>query len=418
MRYSTLTQRIAGDGATAWNIHYRALELQEQGREIFLLSIGDPDFDTPLPVVQAAVDSLRAGRTHYSDVRGSLGLRQAIARRHSRQSGQPLVPEEVVVLAGAQCALFGVAQCLLNAGDEVIVAEPMYVTYEAVLGACAAKVVPVPVRPEQGFRVDPADVAACVTPRTRALLLNSPHNPSGASLSMGTWARLAQVCIEHDLWLISDEVYSELLYEGEHVSPASLPGMAARCATINSLSKSHAMSGWRVGWVIGPQALCDHLSNLALCMLYGLPDFILDAAQVALEQDLPQVRQMRDIYRERRDRVCASLAGCPGISVHKPEGGMFVMIDIRATGLGAQAFAERLLEEHGVAVLAGDAFGPSAAGHLRVGLVLDSERLEQACRRIARCAVQVLERRPSVDQRGSHIDGKPQNCSIEDKTYQ
>lgn len=233
-----------------------------------------------------------------------------------------------------------------------------------------------------------------------------------------TWERLAQICIEHDLWLICDEVYSELLYEGEHFSPASLPGMAARCATINSLSKSHAMSGWRVGWVIGPQTLCDHLSNLALCMLYGLPDFILDAAQVALEQDLPQVAQMRDTYRERRDRVCASLAGCPGISVHLPDGGMFVMIDIRATGLGAQAFAERLLEEHGVAVLAGDAFGPSAAGHLRVGLVLDSERLEQACQRIARCAAQALERRHSVDQRGGHIDGEAQNRSIEDKTYQ
>ncbi|MGH8381947.1 pyridoxal phosphate-dependent aminotransferase [Pseudomonas sp.] len=418
MRYSTLTQRIAGDGAAAWNIHYRALELQEQGREIFLLSIGDPDFDTPPPVVQAAVDSLRAGHTHYSDVRGSLGLRQAIARHQTRQSGQQVDPQEVVVLAGAQCALYGVAQCLLDAGDEVIVAEPMYVTYEAVFGACAATAVPVPVRPEHGFRLDPADVAARVTPRTRALLLNSPHNPSGASLSRHSWERLAQICIEHDLWLISDEVYRELLYEGEHFSPASLPGMATRCATINSLSKSHAMSGWRVGWVIAPQALCEHLSNLALCMLYGLPDFILDAAQVALEQDLPQVAQMRDSYRERRDRVCASLAGCPGISVHKPDGGMFVMIDIRATGLGAQAFAERLLEEHGVAVLAGDAFGPSAAGHLRVGLVLDSQRLEQACQRIARCAAQVLEGLPSVDQRGGHVDGKTQNRGVEDKTYQ
>ncbi|MNE20855.1 Arginine--pyruvate transaminase AruH [compost metagenome] len=322
------------------------------------------------------------------------------------------------MLAGAQCALYGVAQCLFDAGDEVIVAEPMYVTYEAVFGACAAKVVPVPVRPEQGFRVDPADVAARVTSRTRALLLNSPHNPSGASLPRHSWERLAQICIEHDLWLISDEVYSELLYEGTHFSPASLPGMAARCATINSLSKSHAMSGWRVGWVIAPQALCDHLSNLALCMLYGLPDFILDAAQVALEQDLPQVRQMRDSYRERRDRVCASLADCPGISVHKPDGGMFVMVDIRATGLGAQAFAERLLEEHGVAVLAGDAFGPSAAGHLRVGLVMDSQQLEQACRRIALCAVQVLEGQPSVDQRGGHVDGETQNGGVEDKTYQ
>ncbi|MFK8332298.1 pyridoxal phosphate-dependent aminotransferase [Pseudomonas sp. BJa5] len=418
MRYSALTQRIAGDGAAAWDIHYRAVELQDQGREIFLLSIGDPDFDTPKVIVDAAIDSLHAGRTHYADIRGSLGLRRAIARHHTRHSGQPVDPQEVVVLAGAQCALYGVAQCLFDPGDEVIVAEPMYVTYEAVFGACGARVVPVAVKPEQGFRVDPADVAALVTPRTRALLFNSPHNPTGASLPRSTWERLARLCIEHDLWLISDEVYSELLYEGEHFSPASLPGMAERTATINSLSKSHAMSGWRVGWVIGPQALGDHLSNLALCMLYGLPDFVQDAAQLALEQDLPEVRQMRQTYRERRDRVCASLAHCPGVRVHKPDGGMFVMIDIRETGLGAQAFAERLLEEHGVSVLAGDAFGPSAAGHLRFGLVLDSERLVEACRRIARCAMQVLEGQTSVDQGCGQVDGKAQNRGIEDKAYQ
>ncbi|MDD2058689.1 aminotransferase class I/II-fold pyridoxal phosphate-dependent enzyme [Pseudomonas sp. GD03860] len=418
MRYSALTQHIAGDGAAAWNIHYRAVELQSQGREIFLLSIGDPDFDTPPPIVEAAIDSLRAGRTHYADVQGSPGLRRAIAAHQTRQSGQPVAAQNVVVLAGAQCALYGVAQCLFNPGDEVIVAEPMYVTYEAVFGACGARVVPVAVKPEQGFRVDPADVAARVTPRTRALLFNSPHNPTGASLPRSTWERLARICIDHDLWLISDEVYSELLFEGEHFSPASLPGMAERTATINSLSKSHAMAGWRVGWVIGPQALGAHLSNLALCMLYGLPDFIQDAAQLALEQDLPQVRQMRDTYRERRDRVCASLAGCPGVRVHTPDGGMFVMIDIRETGLGAQAFAERLLEEHGVSVLAGDAFGPSAAGHLRLGLVLDSERLEQACRRIAVCAMQVLEGQASIEQGGRHVDGKAQYCGVEHKAYQ
>lgn len=391
MQYSTLTQRIAGDGAAVWNIHYRALELQQQGRDILLLSVGDPDFDTPKSIVQAAVDSLAAGDTHYSDVRGSLALRQAIARRHARLSGRAVDAQEVVVLAGAQCALYGVAQCVFDPGDEVIVAEPMYVTYDAVFGACGAKVVPVAVKPEKGFCIEPADVRALITPRTRALLINSPHNPSGASLPRATWERLARLCIEHDLWLISDEVYSELLYDGEHISPASLPGMAERCVTINSLSKSHAMSGWRVGWMIGPPALADHLTHLALCMLYGLPDFIQNAARVALEHELPELVQMREAYRERRDRVCASLEGCAGIRVHKPDGGMFVMIDIRETGLSARAFAERLLEEHGVAVLPGDAFGPSAAGHLRLGLVLDSQRLVLACQRIARCAVQALE---------------------------
>ncbi|NER62650.1 aminotransferase class I/II-fold pyridoxal phosphate-dependent enzyme [Pseudomonas sp. MAFF212427] len=396
MRYSVLTQRIAGEGAAAWDIHYRALELQQQGREVFLLTVGDPDFATPAPVVEAAIDSLRQGHTHYSDVRGSLALRQAIARRHARQSGQMVQAQDVVVLAGAQCGLYAVAQCLLDPGDEVIVADPMYLTYEAVFGACGARVVPVAASPERGFRLAPADIAAHITPRTRAILVNSPHNPSGASLVQASWEQLARLCVEHDLWLICDEVYSELLYDGVHFCASSLPALAGRCVTINSLSKSHAMSGWRVGWVIGPPALAGHLEHLALCMLYGLPDFIMAAATVALEQDLEQVRQMRDTYRERRDQVCAALAGCPGVGVHRPDGGMFVMLDIRSTGLGAQAFAERLLEEHGVAVLAGDAFGPSAAGHLRLGLVLDSQQLVEACRRIAHCAAQVLELGPSA----------------------
>lgn len=394
MRYSALTQRITGDGAAAWQIHYRALELIEQGADVLLLSVGDPDFDTPKPIVQAAIDSLLAGDTHYSEVRGNRSLRNSIARRHSRRSGQTVEEDHVVVMPGAQCAVYSVAQCLLDPGDEVIVAEPMYVTYEGVFGACGAKVIPVAVCSENGFRVDPADVAALITPKTRAMLLNSPNNPSGASLSLPIWQALARLCIEHNLWLISDEVYSDLLYEGKHISPASLPGMAERTATLNSLSKSHAMSGWRVGWVIGPKPLAEHLIHLSLCMLFGLPDFVQKAAEVALDADLPEIAQMRDEYRLRRDLVCASLEDCQGLKPVKPDGGMFVMVDIRETGLGAQAFAERLLEGYGVSVLAGEAFGPSAAGHIRIGLVVDRKRLAEACRRIVRCAADLLEQRP------------------------
>ncbi|MNO74255.1 Arginine--pyruvate transaminase AruH [compost metagenome] len=391
MRYSQLTQRIAGDGAAAWDIHYRALARLEQGDDILLLSVGDPDFDTPEPIVQAAVDSLRAGATHYADVSGKRTLREAIAVRHQQRSGQAVDADQVIVLAGAQCALYAVAQCVLNPGDEVIVAEPMYVTYEAVFGACGATVVPVPVRSENGFRVQAEDVAARITPRTRALALNSPHNPSGASLPRATWESLAGLCITHDLWMISDEVYSELLFDGEHISPASLPGMAERTATINSLSKSHAMTGWRVGWVVGPAELAAHLGNLALCMLYGSPDFIQDAAVVALQADLPELEAMREAYRQRRDLVLDCLEGCPGLRALRPDGGMFVMVDIRATGLSAGAFADVLLDRHGVSVLAGEAFGPSAAGHIRLGLVLDEAPLRDACQRIARCAAELME---------------------------
>lgn len=393
MRYSALTQRISGDGAAAWKIHDRALELREQGSDVLLLSVGDPDFDTPLPIIHAAIDSLLAGDTHYSDVRGTRTLRSSIASRHQRRSGQEVDADHVIVLPGAQCAVYSVAQCLLDPGDEVIVAEPMYVTYEGVFGACGASVVPVAVRPENGFRVEPADVAALITLKTRAILLNSPNNPSGASLSLKSWQALAALCVRHDLWLISDEVYSDLLYEGEHISPASLPGMAERTATINSLSKSHAMTGWRVGWMIGPKPLAEHLMHLSLCMLFGLPDFVQNAAQVALDKDLPEVALMREEYRQRRDLVCASLNGRPGLRPIKPDGGMFVMVDVRQTGLGAQDFAERLLEVYGVSVLAGEAFGPSAAGHIRIGLVVDQGRLADACQRIASCAADLLQAR-------------------------
>lgn len=391
MRYSGLTQRIAGEGAAAWQIHYRALELREKGVDVLLLSVGDPDFDTPRPIVQACIDSLLAGDTHYAAVRGSRELRDSIVSRYRRRSGQTVDVDEVIVMPGAQCAVYSVVQCLLDPGDEVIVAEPMYVTYEGVFGACGAKVVPVAVRPENGFRVDPADVAALITPKTRAILLNSPNNPSGASLPLMIWQELASLCIRYNLWLISDEVYSDLLYEGEHISPASLPGMAERTATINSLSKSHAMSGWRIGWVIGPKTLIDHLEHLSLCMLFGIPDFVQKAAQVALDGNLPEVAMMREEYRQRRDLVCASLNASAGLRAVRPDGGMFVMVDVRQTGVCAQRFAERLLEGYGVSVLAGEAFGPSAAGHIRIGLVVDQQKLADACRRIALCATDLLE---------------------------
>lgn len=391
MRYSGLTQRIAGEGAAAWQIHYRALELREKGVDVLLLSVGDPDFDTPRPIVQACIDSLLAGDTHYAAVRGSRELRDSIVSRHRRRSGQTVDVDEAIVMPGAQCAVYSVVQCLLDPGDEVIVAEPMYVTYEGVFGACGAKVVPVAVRPENGFRVDPADVAALITPKTRAILLNSPNNPSGASLPLMIWQELASLCIRYNLWLISDEVYSDLLYEGEHISPASLPGMAKRTATINSLSKSHAMSGWRVGWVIGPKPLIDHLEHLSLCMLFGIPDFVQKAAQVALDGNLPEVAMMREEYRQRRDLVCASLNASAGLRAVRLDGGMFVMVDVRQTGVCAQRFAERLLEGYGVSVLAGEAFGPSAAGHIRIGLVVDQQKLADACRRIAMCATDLLE---------------------------
>jgi arginine:pyruvate transaminase len=382
MRYSGLTQRIAGEGAEAWNIHYRALAYQADGQNITLLSIGDPDFATPPAIVDSAVASLRGGATHYAHIQGKPRLRELIARRHREDSGQPVTAANVAVMAGAQCALYAVAQCILDAGDEVIVPEPMYVTYEAALQASGAALVRVPLRPENDFALRVDDIAAAVTPRTQTLLLNSPHNPTGRMLTREQWADIADLCCRHDLWLISDEVYAQLAFQQAHVFPAALPGMAERTATINSLSKSHAMTGWRLGWVIGPEPLITHLARLALCMLYGSPDFIQDAACTALATSAEPVAHMRETYRQRRDVVCAELADSRELGVVTPAAGMFLMVDIRSTGLSAQAFADRLLDERGISVLAGEAFGPSAAGFIRLSLTVDAEQLAQASRRI------------------------------------
>ncbi|MBB3143262.1 pyridoxal phosphate-dependent aminotransferase [Halomonas organivorans] len=385
MRFSKLTERIAGEGAAAWDIHNRALARQAAGEDITVLSVGDPDFDTPAPIVEGAVASLRGGATHYPDVQGKRALREAIADRY-RARGLEVTPERLIVMAGAQCGLYAAAQCLLDTGDEVIVPEPSYVTYEAVLQSTGADMVRIPLRGDAGFRLDVADLEAAITPRTRAIMLNSPHNPTGQLIDAEAWAAIAALCQRHDLWLISDEVYAELIFEGEHVCAAGLPDMAERTVVVDSLSKSHAMTGWRLGWVLGPEALIEHLGNLALCMLYGCPDFVQDAARDALRLPLPELDAMRETYRGRRDAVVAALADCPGVKVVKPAAGMFLMIDIRATGLSSQAFADRLLDEQGVSVLSGEAFGPSAAGFVRLSLTVDEARLRNACRRLARVA--------------------------------
>jgi len=360
--------------------------MRQQGADVILLSVGDPDFDTPPPIVDAAVAALRRGRTHYGDVVGDHALRAAIARRHQELSGQPVDADNVVVVAGAQCALFSAAICVLDAGDEVVVPEPAYVTYEAVVGASGARIVNVPLRAEREFQLDPEDVARAITSSTRAILVNSPHNPTGAVFPRATFERLADICRRHDLWLISDEVYATLAFDAEHVSPASLPGMAERTVTVSSLSKSHAMTGWRLGWAVVPHELAGHLANLALCMLYGSPPFIQDAALAAFAHPPGELAAMKEAYRRRCELVLGRLGNAGGLRCHRPQGGMFAMVDVRGTGLSAQDFAGRLLDTEGVAVLPAEAFGPSAVGHVRLSLGTSDADLERACDRIRRFA--------------------------------
>ena len=384
MRYAPFVERTSGEGSRAWEIHDRARKMKDAGRDIIFLSIGDPDFDTPPPIVDAVVESLRQGRTHYTEMSGIPPLREAIAARHLKLTGHRVDAGAVVVTAGAQCGLFSAMLCLAGPGDEVIVPEPMYVTYEAVVGVTAARLVQVPLRGENGFHLDPDDLAAAVTPRSRVILLNFPHNPTGATLTAEELEAIADIAKRHDLWVISDEVYGTLTYDQPHRSIVALPGMAERTVVVDSLSKSHAMTGWRLGWTISPGDLPGHLSNLALCMLYGCPPFIQDAAVTALSREYDEIAVMRAAFRERRDLLVERINAMPRIGCRKPEGSMFLMIDVRESGLGSMDFAWRLLEAHGVSTLPCDGFGPSGEGYLRISLSSPLAELREFCDRLER----------------------------------
>jgi arginine:pyruvate transaminase len=393
MRFSSLTERIGGEGSRAWEIHNRAMTRVRRGEDVILLSIGDPDFDTPPSIVDSCVASLHAGNTHYTAISGEPALRAAIARQHAAVTGTPCTPDQVVVFHGAQNALYSAAICLLDRGDDVIVPEPMYVTYEAVVGASGARMVSVPCPREANFHLDLDALAVAVTPQTRAILLNTPNNPTGTVLTVEELVAVADLCRRHDLWLISDEVYATLTFERAHISPGALPGMAERTVTVNSLSKSHAMTGWRIGWTVSPPELTPHLGNLALCMHYGCPGFIQDAAAAGLDNEPAEIAALKAELRARRDLVCDRLDGVAGLERLKPEAGMFVMLDVRATGLAAFDFASGLLESQAVSLLPADAFGQSARGHLRIGLCSSRDVLAEACRRIVLHTEDVMRRR-------------------------
>jgi arginine:pyruvate transaminase len=376
------TRVIAGETVDAWDLHYRGVAAQARGEDVIVLSIGDPDLATPPPVTEAAVTALRGGDTHYAEVEGRDTLRALIAQQHQALCGQPVSAANVIVLAGAQNALFAASLCLLDPGDEAIVLQPMYITYEACIQVAGATLVPVAMDPARGFRLDREALRAAVTPRTRAIYFASPGNPTGVVLDREELQFIAELAQAHDLWVVADEVYRDIVFEGEHIGIAGLPGMAGRTVTIGSLSKSHAMTGWRVGWAIGPEVLTGHLSNLALCMLYGLPGFVQEAALVALRDAQPEVARMRRLYLQRRDRLLDGLSGCPGLRCVAPQGSMFLLVDVRGTGLTAEAFAERLFADTGVVVLDASAFGACAQGHVRVSFSAGDDRLGEAARRI------------------------------------
>jgi arginine:pyruvate transaminase len=384
MRYAPVTDRLADLGGAKWEVHALARRMQAAGEAVIELTIGEPDVATPPALLDTAARSMAAGRTGYSNGRGEPALVAALAARYTARRGRAITPDQIMCLPGTQTTLYAILQTLVTSGDEVLVGDPMYATYEGLIRATGASVIPVPLRPESGFRIQPADVAARITPRSRVLFLNSPHNPTGAVLSREDLAALCQLAADHDLWVLCDEVYEDLCFPGvTFASPLDLPDYADRVVVASSISKSHAAPGFRSGWCVGPAEFCTRLLPLSETMLFGSQPFIADMTAEAVSSPSPIAAEMMTRFQRRATLIHAHLHGTSGLTVHMPQAGMFALLDIRATGLTGDAFARALLTQAKVAVMPGESFGTALAGWVRLSLTQPDDRILEACTRIA-----------------------------------
>lgn len=387
MRFAAVTERLAGLGGAKWAVHARAGEMIAEGRDVIRLTIGEPDVPAPEALIAAAAQAMRAGRTGYSNGRGEPGLRRALAEHYTARRGRAFGPDQVICFPGTQTALYAVMAALAGPGDTVLVGDPMYATYEGVIRATGAGLVPVPLRPDRGFRMAAEDVAERVDGRARVILLNTPHNPTGAVLGPEDIAAIGEVARAHDLWIVADEVYEDLVFEGARfTSPLSLPDLAERVIAVSSISKSHAAPGMRSGWCVGPRPFIEALLPLAEVMLFGNQPFLADMTEAAIRDGSPVAAGMRARYAARAARLASALHGANALGVHRPDAGMFAMVDVSATGMDGETYAHDLLERCGVAVMPGASFGETLKGWVRVALTVDDAAFDAGTARILRHA--------------------------------
>jgi arginine:pyruvate transaminase len=384
MKFAGVTGRLAKLGSAKWEVHQRARAARAEGRAIIELTIGEPDVPTPPELLAEAARAMSAGRTGYSNGRGEPLAVAAIARRYAARRGRPIGTDQVICLPGTQTCLYATFRTLLEPGDEILVGDPMYATYEGLIVQTGATMVPVPLRAENGFRMDPADVVARITPRSRVVFLNSPHNPTGAVLRRDDIAALGKIAQEHDLWIVADEVYEEMVFPGvPFASPLDLPELAERTIVACSISKSHAAPGFRSGWVVGPAEFTARMLPLSETMLFGSQPFIADMTALAVSAPSPVAAGMAERFARRADLLVQALDGVAGLRVHRPEAGMFALVDVRATGLSGLEFALGLLAEQDVAVMPGESFGEGLRGWLRLSLTVEDALIARAAERIA-----------------------------------
>jgi len=378
-----LARRMSRLGTeTAFEVLNKARALERQGKSIIHLEIGEPDFDTPANVVEAAVDALHKGWTHYGPSAGLPELRQTIADYVSRTRGVKVTPEEVVVVPGGKPIIFFTILTLIDEGDEVIYPNPCFPIYESMINYVGGRAVPIQLREERDFSLNVDELAALITDRTKLIILNSPQNPTGGVMQRKDVEQVAEVIGDRNILVLSDEIYSRLLFEGEHFSIMSVPGMQERTILLDGFSKTYAMTGWRMGYGVMRADLAAHITRLMTNSNSCTASFTQVAGIEALRGDQSSVDHMCAEFKRRRDVFVAGLNKIKGFSCRIPKGAFYVFPNITKTGWKSKPLADALLEQAGVAALSGTAFGAFGEGYLRFSVANSLENLQQALDRI------------------------------------
>lgn len=377
MELSRKIRHLTGEAGDGWTLFYKARRMMDDGVAVADLTIGEHDVRTDASILDQMLASARSGNTGYAPVPGVRSLRETVARRVQERTGVPTGKDNILITPGGQSALFAAHVAVCDEGDRALYCDPYYATYPGTIRGAGAEAVRVELDPENAFQPQAADILP-VADRARSLLINTPNNPTGVVYSRSTLEEIAGICREKDIWLISDEVYDTQIWTGEHVSPRSLPGMAERTLVVGSMSKSHAMTGSRVGWLIGPEAAISHLINLATHTTYGVPGYIQDAARFALDAGPELEEKIAAPFRRRRQIASKIISGQNLVKMVPADGAMYVMLDIRGTGLSGERFADALLDRHAIAVMPGESFGRAAAGHVRVAMTLADDDFAHA----------------------------------------
>ncbi len=381
MRYTERISRLESEGAFV--VLAKAKKLEAEGRSIIHLQIGEPDFDTPNNICDAGIQAIRDGYTHYAPSGGIPEARAAVAEYMSKTRGVDYKPENAIIMPGCKPLIFSAMIALLDDGDDVIVPNPGYPTYRSVAKFIGARPVPIKLREENDFRFLVKDLEDIVTPKTKMIILNSPENPTGGILTWEDLEAIYGIANKHDLWVVSDEIYSRIIYDVEFKSIAAIPGAIDRTVAIDGMSKTYAMTGWRLGFAAMPKELADYMFTFAINNFSSTATFSQHALIEGITGSQDEIVKMVTEFRRRRDVIVDGLNAIEGVTCLKPEGAFYVFPNITGTGLTSDQFADIALDEGGVACLSGTSFGDFGEGYVRFSYANSVENIQEALRRIA-----------------------------------